>query len=135
MKGQRRKAREIALQLLFASDYSGREPECNMEWLIRESHLPEETLAFARELVREVGERKEQLDDTIRKFAPAWPLSQIAPVDRNILRIGIYEIASQKVPAKVAINEAIELAKSFSSSNSPKFVNGVLGSVYAQMTK
>ncbi len=134
MKGQRRKAREIALQLLFASDCTCHEVEHSVEWLMEELHPNEEALSFARELVQGVVEMRGQIDDAICKFAPQWPLGQIAIVDRNILRIGIYEIMSQKVPPKVAINEAIELAKYFGSDNSPKFINGVLGSVYTHVT-
>ena len=82
------------------------------------------------ELVNGVIQNKEQLDQNIRDFAPAWPLDQISIVDRNILRLAIFEILhDNKIPVKVAINEAVELAKTFGSNNSSRFINGVLGSV------
>jgi N utilization substance protein B len=133
--GQRRKARELALQALFEIDFVGHDFEQALEWLAEEFDMPKESEAFVRELVSGVVDDKESLDDTIRAFAPAWPLEELASVDRNILRLGIYEICLKKVPAKVAINEAVELAKSFGSESSAKFVNGVLGSVYTHTTK
>jgi N utilization substance protein B len=131
--GQRRKARRVALQALFEIDYTRHNPEAAVRWLAGESNLSEEATSFVRELVLGTIKDRENLDVIIQKFAPAWPIEQIASVDRNILRLGIYEIWSRKVPAKVAINEAVELAKSFGSESSPKFVNGVLGSAYAQI--
>lgn len=133
--GQRRKSRELALQALFEIDFVGHDFEQALQWLVEEFDIPEESEAFVRELVMGVVSSKESLDNTIRTFAPAWPLEELASVDRNILRLGIYEIWLKKVPAKVAINEAVELAKSFGSESSAKFVNGVLGSVYAHATK
>jgi N utilization substance protein B len=92
--------------------------------------ISEDVAAFARDLVNGVIQGREKLDQNIRDFAPAWPLEQISIVDRNILRIAIFEILHEtKIPVKVAINEAVELAKTFGSNNSSKFVNGVLGSV------
>ncbi|HOM68429.1 MAG TPA: transcription antitermination factor NusB [Candidatus Paceibacterota bacterium] len=88
---------------------------------------------FSKNLLRGIMEHKEEIDKLIEKFAPEWPISKINLVDRNILRLGIYELLyadSQEVPAKVAINEAIELAKEFSGETSGRFVNGVLGSIY-----
>jgi N utilization substance protein B len=77
-----------------------------------------------------VQDNREKIDDTIRQTAPAWPLDQVAAVDRNILRLAIYEILiDNRVPMRAAINEAVELAKEFGGENSPKFINGVLGSV------
>lgn len=133
--GQRRKARGLALQALFEIDFVGHDFEQALEWLAEEFDVPEESEAFVRELVSGVVGNMESLDDTIRTFAPAWPVEELASVDRNILRLGIYEISLEKVPAKVAINEAVELAKSFGSESSAKFVNGVLGSVYTHTTK
>ncbi len=91
---------------------------------------------FVEELLRGVIERKQDLDLVIEKAAPEWPLERIAPVDRNVLRLGLYELLfadRDKVPAKVAINEAIELAKTFGGENSGRFVNGVLGAVYKEL--
>lgn len=91
---------------------------------------------FMDELLKGVIERRHDLDMVIEKAAPEWPLDRIAPVDRNVLRLGLYELLfadRDKVPAKVAINEAIELAKSFGGENSGRFVNGVLGAVYKEL--
>lgn len=93
-------------------------------------------LPFMQDVLKGVIERKQDLDLVIEKAAPEWPLERIAPVDRNVLRLGLYELLfsdREKVPAKVAINEAIELAKSFGGENSGRFVNGVLGAVYKEL--
>lgn len=93
-------------------------------------------VAFMEDLLKGTISRKSDLDLVIEKAAPEWPLSRIAPVDRNVLRLGLYELLfadRDKVPAKVAINEAIELAKSFGGENSGRFVNGVLGAVYKEL--
>jgi N utilization substance protein B len=130
MAGIRRKARIIALQVLFEVDSVDHSPEPTLLRLIGESDLPEESASFARELVQEVLNSKNDIDAVIQMHASAWPLSQMAVVDRNILRIAICEMMIEgKVPVKVAINEAIELAKMFGSDTSHKFINGVLGSV------
>ena len=92
----------------------------------------EENNAFVRELVSGVVQNREEIDNNIRRFASAWPIEQIALIDRNILRLAIFEILfDNKVQVKVAINEAVELAKDFGSDSSQKFINGVLGSVSA----
>jgi N utilization substance protein B len=97
---------------------------------LADGRLSEENIAFARDLVSGVIQNKEEIDQHIKRFAPAWPVEQIPIVDRNILRLAIFEILlDNSVPVKVAINEAVELAKMFGGDNSPKFVNGVLGSV------
>jgi N utilization substance protein B len=104
--------------------------------LLAEGGLSEENDAFVRELVSKVIQNKEKIDHNIQKFAPAWPIEQIPVVDRNILRLAIFEILfDNNVSVKVAINEAVELAKKFGSDNSAKFVNGVLGSVSALANK
>jgi N utilization substance protein B len=92
--------------------------------------------AFAQVLVEGVAKQREKIDEIITKAAPDWPLGQIANVDRNILRLGLYELLfgkREEVPARVAINEAIELAKTFGGEKSGKFINGVLGAVYKEM--
>lgn len=107
----------------------GHDPTAVLERLAREEELPEETLSFAQELVKGIMEKKEELDAIIERFAPAFPVRQLAPIDRNILRLALFELFWGRVPPKVAINEAVELAKTFGSQSSPRFVNGVLGSV------
>jgi len=132
MAGARRKARTLALQALYEIDTVGHEAEGVVTRLLAEARLSEENAAFTRELVSGVVQNKEKIDRNIRSFAPAWPIEQIPAVDRNILRLAIFEILlDNKVPVKVAINEAVELAKTFGSESSSKFVNGVLGSVSA----
>lgn len=130
MASTRRKARIAALQALFESDSSRHDPEVALKWLIDEEELPEPTLAYAKELVAGVIENRDQIDEVIKAHAPSWPLGQVSVVDRNILRLAIFEIMIEnKVPLKAAINEAVELAKIFGSYNSFKFVNGVLGAI------
>jgi len=130
--GVRHKARIIALQVLYEFDSVGHDAETALARLLADAGLSEDNAAFARDLVSGVLQNKEQIDQHIKKFAPAWPLEQIPIVDRNILRLAIFEILlDNNVPVKVAINEAVELAKMFGSDNSSKFVNGVLGSVSA----
>lgn len=130
MAGARRKARVLALQALYEVDSVGHGVEEVVNQLLAKEGLSEQNADFARELVSGVIQNKEKIDLNIQSLAPAWPLEQIAVVDRNILRLAIFEILlDNKVPVKVAINEAVELAKTFGSDNSSRFVNGVLGSV------
>ncbi|HLB27649.1 MAG TPA: transcription antitermination factor NusB [Dehalococcoidales bacterium] len=128
----RRKARGLALQALYEIDSAGHSAAEVLKRLLGEEKLSEENAAFVHELVNGVIDNKENLDQHIRSFAPAWPLEQIPVIDRNILRLAIFEILiDNKVPLKVAINEAVELAKTFGAEASPRFINGVLGSVSA----
>jgi len=128
--GARRKARVIALQALYEVDAVRHDVERALAHLLTEGKLSEENAAFTRGLVSGVLQNKERIDQHIKSFAPAWPVAQLPVVDRNILRLAIFEILlDNSVPVKVAINEAVELAKMFGSDNSSKFVNGVLGSV------
>ena len=132
MAGARRKARALALQALYEIDSVGHEAGGVVTRLLANETLSEENAAFTRELVSGVIHNKETIDQHIRRFAPAWPIEQIPVIDRNILRLAIFELLfDNKVPVKVAINEAVELAKRFGSASSPKFVNGVLGSISA----
>jgi len=128
--GARRKARVIALQALYEVDAVKHDVDRALAHLLAEGKLSEENAAFARGLVIGVLQNKKGIDQHIKSFAPAWPVAQLPVVDRNILRLAIFEILlDNSVPVKVAINEAVELAKMFGSDNSAKFVNGVLGSV------
>lgn len=130
MTGIRRKARVIALKALYEVDSVGHEVEAVTARLIAEGKLSEDNSNFVHELVIGVIENKQDIDNNIQKFAPSWPIKQVPLIDRNILRLAIFEIIfDNKVPVKVAINEAVELAKSFGNDNSSRFVNGVLGSV------
>ncbi len=130
MKGARHKAREIALQVLYELDLVKHKPVDSLNNIHSRIELSEDVLGFSRELIDGVVIHCEQLDQNIRDFAPAWPLDQISIIDRNILRLAIYEILHDStIPVKVAINEAVELAKTYGSDNSSRFINGVLGSV------
>ncbi len=130
MAGSRRKARVIALQALYEIDIARHQPDAVVDRLVSGSDLSEENRTFAHGLVSGVIVNLKEIDRSIQQFAKAWPLDQIAAVDRNILRLAIFEILfDNRVSIKVAINEAVELAKAFGSDNSAKFVNGVLGSV------
>ncbi len=132
MSGARRKARMLALQALYEADSTGHEAEQTITHLLDNVGLSEDNSTFACQLVSGVIHNKEEIDHNIQHFAPAWPLEQIPTVDRNILRVAIFEILfDDEVPVKVAVNEAVELAKKFGSDSSPRFVNGVLGSVSA----
>jgi len=130
MAGARRKARALALQALYEIDAVEHNPEEVVNRLLADSQLSEDNSGFIRQLVGGVIQSKDQLDDNIRRFAPAWPIEQMPIIDRNILRLAIFELLfDNKTPLKVAINEAVELAKSYGSDNSARFVNGVLSSV------
>jgi N utilization substance protein B len=130
MLGTRRKARVIALQILYEVDLTNHGAQETIDRFMTEQALPEENRLFVRSLVDGIISNIDDLDNYIREFATAWPVEQLALIDRNILRLAIYEILIEHtVPLKVAINEAIELAKKFGGDNSARFVNGVLSSV------
>jgi N utilization substance protein B len=129
MKGRRR-ARVVALQALYEIDCASHPPS-----VVLYRHLSENTMTpsyadFTRHLVNGVLAHQDVLDDFIHEHAPEWPIEQMAYVDRNLLRMAIFEFAIDgSTPIKVAINEAVELAKWFGSDSAPRFVNGVLGSL------
>ena len=130
MAGKRHKARVLALQALFELDTVGHVPEQTLARLAEEMAVPDEALRFAAELTEGVLQNLESIDHLIADTAPAFPLAQIAAIDRNILRLAIYEVViDNKVPMRAAINEAVELAKEFGGETSPKFINGVLGAI------
>lgn len=128
----RRQARTLALQALYELDTTHHAAGDVIAHRLEETPLPPEGERFLRDLVSGVLKYREQLDALIQKYAPAWPVAQIAVVDRNLLRIALFELSGQTgTPPKVAINEAVDLAKIFGSDNSSRFVNGVLGSALA----
>jgi N utilization substance protein B len=130
MMGRRRKARTLAFMALYEADVAGHDPQQVLARLLAQQPLDEEGARFAQELVAGVQAHRPDIDRLIQRKAPAWPLEQLAPVDRNLLRLAIYEVLfDNRVPVRAAINEAVELAKRFGSDSSPRFVNGVLGSV------
>jgi N utilization substance protein B len=133
MAGVRRKARIAALQVLYELDCTRHKVEETSARLRAGETLTQEGLTFSEELVRGVLQRKSELDSLIEKLAPAFPVEQMPIIDRNILRLAIFEILySKETPLKVAINEAIELAKDFGSDSSPRLINGVLGAITAE---
>jgi transcription antitermination protein NusB len=126
----RTKARSIALQALYEIDLTGHPPGNVLEERLTEASLDQDLVDFSRHIVIGVLSLTDRLDNFIAQHAPEWPLDQVAVIDRNILRIALWEFAVQgNTPIKVAINEAIELAKIFGSDSTPRFVNGVLGSL------
>jgi N utilization substance protein B len=126
----RTKARSIALQVLFEIDLTGHEPGEVLGDRLVEEPLDDGLVDFTRQIVFGVLPLVLRLDDFIAQHAPEWPLDQVAAIDRNIIRIALWEFAvSGLTPVKVAINEAIELAKLYGSDSTPRFVNGVLGSL------
>lgn len=136
MAGSRRKARIMVLQSLYELDCAQHDGTQTLERLLKENPLLGDVPSFARGIIKGVLDKKEALDQTIQTYAPNWPVEQLSPIDRNILRIALFEILfNDMTPPKAAINEAVELAKSFGSESSPKFVNGVLGSALAKGTK
>ena len=132
-------SRSIAMQSLYEWDFYAKRPELLtsiVERNIEEFGPGLQDPAFIWQLVKGVIENIENIDRIIAQAAPEWPIEQITPIDRNVLRIGLYELLyanKEEVPPKVAINEAIELAKNFGGENSGKFINGVLGTVFKQM--
>ena len=127
----RTKARAVALQALYELDLTDHPMGEVITICLRAGKLDDEKLDnFSREIVVGVQPIKTQLDNLIAKHAPDWPIDQISVIDRNIIRIAIWEFSvSKETPVKVAINEAVELAKKFGSDSSPRFINGVLGSI------
>src|SRR3989338_1458040 len=130
-------ARTIALQVLYWWDFRALpEKELNnvLDYNMREFAPEFDDNGFTRALVKGVMKHFDEINELIVTYAPEWPLDKITPVDRNVLRIGIYELKySPEIPPKVAINEAIELAKGFGGDSSVKFINGVLGTIYKKM--
>ena len=124
----RTKARSISLQVLYEVDLSGHKPGKVLEDHLKRLKMDNSHIQFISQIVSGVTEYKKQLDEFIADFAPEWPLDQVAYIDRNLLRIALWEIAVyKKTPVKVVINEAVELAKLYGAEGSPRFINGVLG--------
>lgn len=126
----RTKARGLALQVLYEFDLTGHLPGVSFENRLAETPLDDNLSSFSKSIIFGVVPIVEKLDALIAQHAPEWPMDQVAVIDRNILRIALWEFAvAECTPLKVAINEAIELAKLYGSDSTPRFVNGVLGSL------
>ena len=129
----RTKARIVALQVLYEVDIAGHSPAAALEERLSADPLEDHLMEFVRQIVFGVLPIVQQLDNFIAQHAPEWPMDQVAVIDRNILRIALWEFGVEGcTPVKVAINEAIEMAKVYGSDSTPRFVNGVLGSLAAR---
>jgi transcription antitermination protein NusB len=132
----RTRARSVALQALYEIDITNHPIGVVLEERLSESGLDDELSEFTREIVTGVAPLFETLDSFIAEHAPEWPLDQVAIIDRNILRMALWEFAVYEgTPIKVAINEAVELSKAYGSDSTPRFVNGVLGSLAARQNE
>lgn len=128
--GRRRAGREVALRALYQVDVGKMEAEAALSFSAEEGPYTQETVAFARELVLGCLEHKAEIDETIERHARDWTLERMAHLDRNVLRLAVFEILHRPdVPASVAVDEAVELAKKYSTAESGRFVNGVLGNL------
>jgi len=131
---KRRKARELALQILFQADVGNLPVEEAMETTLEEATDDEEIRDYASQLVRGVWGRKAELDAQIQSVATNWTVERMAAIDRNLIRMALYEILYvPDVPHRVAINEAVELAKEYGTTESRRFVNGVLGAIVRKL--
>ncbi|MSP22502.1 MAG: transcription antitermination factor NusB [Dehalococcoidia bacterium] len=130
-RGGRRRARIVAFQVLFEADASARAVEPILERRLLEAALPEDADEFVRHLIDGVHQHLAEIDATIARYATSFPLEDMAPVDRNVLRLAVFEVLfdNRGAPLRAAINEAVELAKGYGSESSGRFVNGVLGAV------
>jgi N utilization substance protein B len=129
----RTKARAIALQVLYEYDLTGHPVGIILVNRFQEDEQDSKSVKFTEEIVYGVYPYILKLDEIIAHYAPEWPLDQVASIDRNIIRIALWEFAVKKcTPIKVAINEAVELGKIYGSDSTPRFVNGVLGSLVSK---
>jgi N utilization substance protein B len=133
--GRRRKAREVALQFLYQLDLQGEDdPDRHAEEFWARHPVDEAGRAFAQQLVRGVKQNQAKVDAVIAQYAEHWDIERMAVVDRNILRLAVWELmASDETPGKVAINEAIEIAKKFGTAESSRFINGVLDRIRKEL--
>ena len=132
----RTRARSVALQALYEIDVSGHPLGSVIQERLEDDDLEPVLVEFTRQIVQGVAPMFETLDHFIAEHAPEWPLDQVAIIDRNILRMALWEFAVYgKTPIKVVINEAVELAKTYGSDSAPRFVNGVLGSLAARQNE
>lgn len=129
MKGIRHKARQLALQCLYQRDYNP-DHEVGVATVKKNFEAPKKAVGYAEFLLAGVKDQAEAIDDLLRRHSDQWRLERMAPVDRNILRLAVYELKfCADVPSQVAINEALELSKRFSAGASPAFINGILDAI------
>lgn len=130
----RRRARRVALETLYEYDIAAHAPGEVLQQRLEENPIESSGAEFASRLIMGAVEHQEDMDVLIAQYAPEWPLDQMAVIDRNILRMAIYEfLIDGETPVKVAINEAVELAKTYGSDSAPRFINGVLGTLADQI--
>jgi N utilization substance protein B len=130
----RRRARRVTLEALYEIDLAGHPPYEVLERRLLDQPIESAGAEFARKLISGVLEHQSNMDHLIARYAPEWPLDQMAIIDRNVLRIAIFEfLVDDETPVKVAINEAVELAKIYGSDSAPRFINGVLGTLADQI--
>ncbi|MFN8639018.1 MAG: transcription antitermination factor NusB [Dehalococcoidia bacterium] len=130
-RGGRRRSRIVAFQVLFEADVSAKPLDAILERHVREAELDEDADEFVHHLVHGVEAHRAEIDAVIARHAEAFPLADMAPVDRNVLRLAVFEVLfdNRGAPLRAAINEAVDLAKGYGSESSGRFVNGVLGAV------
>ncbi len=132
----RHRGRTLTLQALYEADQSGHDPAVAVERLVEDERVGAGASSFARGLISGIKASRPQIDAFIAGAATQWPVEQLAVVDRNILRIAIYEmLIENETPVRVAVNEAVELAKAFGGESSPRFINGVLGALSVQRSE
>lgn len=132
----RRRTRALVMQALYESDMVKHNAVDVLDMSMSDMGLSWRDAEFARKILEGIFANAAEIDKIISEFAPDWPISQMAVVDRNILRMAVYEImVSQETPPRVAVNEAVELAKAFGADSAPRFINGVLGSVMAAASR
>lgn len=125
--GKRSTARRIAMQVLYQADLAGSDPETALKNISDNEKFIPETVEFATQLAKAAWDEREELDKTISSLAIDWPIDRIGKVDRSVLRLALHELRKQETPPAVVINEAVELAKKYSSQEAAKFINGILG--------
>ena len=132
----RRRARRLALEVLYEYDIAEHAPGEILTRRLEDQPLEKAGIEFASKLIENVVRHKDDMDRLIARHAPEWPLDQMAVIDRNVLRIAIFEfLIDDETPIKVAINEAVELAKLYGSDSAPRFINGVLGTLAEQVPR
>lgn len=128
--GKRRKARELVMQFLYQHDFTGEGRDETIDLFLKDQELDGETEAFCKELIAGTLSRQAEIDKLLNSYVANWDIKRIATVDRNVIRMALYEMLYHKgIPAIVSINEAVDIAKKYSTAESGKFVNGVLDKI------
>ena len=129
--GKRRAARELALKFLYQKEFNSNSPDSQLNSFCERANVSEETQDFTQTLIKNIFIHKKEIDDLLKKISDNWVPERMAMIDKNILRLGIYELLfDSTTPPKVVIDEAVEIAKKFGTDESPDFINGILDKVY-----